>query len=400
MKRKKLSQLNRKLRVFYFFNRFEFENYTKNNICPNASTMYRALLPMVFINASEEMEFTIGEGIFYDTEKDDFPVEKNPILKFADVVVFPRFTAMENGIHVKLIKKMKSLGIVIGFEHDDNYWEFNRGCYGTATISSEQIALTRETVKLADFIISPNHFLNSETIRHTGATPRRTFAIPNSIIVEEWEEAKSQRKEHDKVNILLAGASNHYPDWIRMYPTLRRIVTKNKDKVTINFLGIQNYTLQVSKDKTKYPDYYEKDVRELLGYIDKLGATMYGYADFTLYPQMMNRLSPDIGLIITSGDNFDRSKSSLKFIDYTMAGAAIVCSRQQPYTDEITDEEVMFAGNQTEWLEKMQMLIDNEQLRKDIVARAEKKVRENYSIKKNYKLWVKAFEEAYKAVNG
>lgn len=106
---------------------------------------------------------------------------------------------------------------------------------------------------------------------------------------------------------------------------------------------------------------------------------------------------PDIGLAPVVGDDFDRARSELHWLDYSMAGAATLASRTMgggPY-DVIRDGvDGLLARNKQEWREKLLLLAGSRLLREELAGRARERVLADYDIRTRVHDWADAYRWA------
>ena len=90
---------------------------------------------------------------------------------------------------------------------------------------------------------------------------------------------------------------------------------------------------------------------------------------------------------------FNRSKSNLKFLEYSAQRIATVASNFGPYAGTIQDGETgLLVSDNKDWYDKIKYLLDHDDERNRIIENAYKYVKENYDISKNYILWKNAID--------
>lgn len=106
---------------------------------------------------------------------------------------------------------------------------------------------------------------------------------------------------------------------------------------------------------------------------------------------------PDIGLAPVMGDDFDRARSELHWLDYSMAGAATIASRTAgggPY-DVIRDGvDGLLAGPRREWRERLLRLAGSRSFRDELAGRARERVLAEYDIRDRVHEWADAYRWA------
>ena len=93
---------------------------------------------------------------------------------------------------------------------------------------------------------------------------------------------------------------------------------------------------------------------------------------------------------------FNNAKSDLKLKEYSACGFPIVASKVTPYK-EAADAgcEVLLAENFKEWYNSIKALIENEELRKNMV-KVNKEWIKNYWIEDNIQLYANTYNELIK----
>jgi len=124
------------------------------------------------------------------------------------------------------------------------------------------------------------------------------------------------------------------------------------------------------------------------------GAQTIPLVPFEGFFQMFGQLGTYIGLAPLSAIQFNRSKSNLKFLEYTAYNAVTVASDFGPYKNTIEDGETgILVSDNRDWYDKVRELIEDEEKYNYILANAKKLVEEEFNIKKNYVLWENAIKE-------
>lgn len=193
-----------------------------------------------------------------------------------------------------------------------------------------------------------------------------------------------------------SGIVVHNSDWLNVMPVIKKVVAKFGPRVKISVFGINpdERTYKFNNGKSGQKE-MKAHYRSLMSNFRSLGIDTHGFLDFSKYAQKMCELSPDIGIISTTDAIYDKCKSTLKFADYTAAGAAVLCPRLLPYT-ELPDDAVSFYDNQDELFSKLCALITDTALRKQQYAQAATLLEERYDIGETVVQWESAFLDAYR----
>ena len=115
---------------------------------------------------------------------------------------------------------------------------------------------------------------------------------------------------------------------------------------------------------------------------------------FEAFYQTFSQLDGYIGLAPLTTVPFNRSKSNLKWLEYTAQGMVTVASNFGPYAETITDGENGFLiSNNKDWYDVVNTLLDDKILYNRILENAQKFVKENYDINVTYKYWENTLNE-------
>jgi len=221
---------------------------------------------------------------------------------------------------------------------------------------------TRENVKY--FLSNVNAiFVTTERLKEVYSPYcEKIYVLPNSINPDVFYPSPNNCKR--KV-VLWSGSNTHKNDVALVRPALERL----------------------SKDD---------DVQVRLWHID-LGiknSYLIPFCPLESFYNVLAMSNPYIGLAPLTTVPFNKSKSNLKFLEYTMQNAVTVASDFGPYADTITHEENGFlVKDNREWYDVIRYLLDNEDVHARVLANAKKLVMKEYNIEKNYMLWKNAIDE-------
>ena len=125
----------------------------------------------------------------------------------------------------------------------------------------------------------------------------------------------------------------------------------------------------------------------------KLEISEYEPVDIKVHPYKQILLNADIGVIPLADNKFNKSKSPIKWIEYSALGIACVVKDIDPYSNLIIHGVNGFLYTNTEefvfWVDK---LIEHPSLRRRIGEAAQKYVHEHFDASKNSKYWAEAIK--------
>lgn len=147
-------------------------------------------------------------------------------------------------------------------------------------------------------------------------------------------------------------SKGHVRDFELIIPAIEQILKKNS-QVTLDFFGtisppdilLNNFPNRV---------FHIKGVPNYSNFLDKL-----------------NSLNWDIGLIPLIDDEWNKCKAPTKYIEYTSAHIPVISSDILVYNHFTENNKNILLAKPTEWESQIQKLIDNPDLRKEILINAQ-----------------------------
>ncbi len=107
---------------------------------------------------------------------------------------------------------------------------------------------------------------------------------------------------------------------------------------------------------------------------------------------------PDIGIAPLGGDDFDRCKSELHWLEYAMAGAAFIGEAfrygEAPYSMVNHGVDGLLARGRQQWFDSMKSLVRSKDLREQLAGAAKERVLKEYDYKQRAIEWADAFKWA------
>lgn len=210
-------------------------------------------------------------------------------------------------------------------------------------------------LKEADAITTTCRFL-AEKVKSTNP---RTFILPNCVEPKMWEHERPMKSD-GKVRVLWSGSSARFGDIMMMKETLFWLHDKYHDKVKLILTGT-------------CPEFAVPWVEQGFAYVTQ-------WAPIPDYMMVMRHIAPDIGLAPLLPNDFNRSKSPLKYLDHAMMGAAGIYSRECTYDCVAEERTGLKASSPEEWQISLTRLIENPLLRSNIAAASRADVLDRFNI--------------------
>ncbi len=189
----------------------------------------------------------------------------------------------------------------------------------------------------------------------------KTRIFPNFIDEKIWAGAApayEMREVHsdDRLVIGYAGSASHDYDFKYVIPAIKEILARYKGKIAFKSIG-----------------YMPPFAKEISGY-----EYMSPVRSYKKYAGRLNSCGFDIMLAPLEDNPFNRCKSDIKFLEYSICGYPGIYSNVGPYRDSVANGETgILVGNTTEeWIRAMERLINDRRLRITLAANAYKYVKD------------------------
>lgn len=318
----------------------------------------------------------------------------NEDLEWADVLFVPRLSEPK---FIAVLKEFKKMGKKVVSEWDDNFMQVNPlthqySYFGleehSEIVNGEKIEVwkdgknidlktNRENMKLLQEGLSI-----SDMVLTTGEDIAQAFKpfnpniriCPNSVDINFWNKLPLQL--HKGVRMGWFGGDTHYHDWLMIAPVLKPFMDANPQVTLVIMGGKYDGTLKG---------------------IDPARIEHHSFVDINAYPYKAAILDLDFAVIPLVDSEFNRCKSSIKWLEMGALEVPSVTSYVRPYAqmmDLVQDNGMFVEGNTLDgWYEAMTRMAHEPLLRLKMGKAARKTVEQFYDANKTWEIWLKAFEE-------
>lgn len=316
---------------------------------------YRCIMPAEVIN-NRKLANAIATNVITDE-----------VMEWGDIFVWQR---QHND---------KIFDIVSKFRHKKHIAEFDDNLLQIPTTNPAYKQVTDEVkknfikmVKLCDAVTVSTQPLKEVFSRYH----QNISVLPNSIPINYLNVPDIQKFNEDKeeVRIGWCGSAFHHDDLRYILHPLYEVASKY-NQVKLVFMGW-------------LPDYLKDHLPpERLEY--------HNWVEFKDYYDKLKSLNLDIALAPLDYNEFNRSKSNLKFLDYTTVGVPVIASDVCPYATTIEngfDGIIVKKNRHSEWLKAISELVENKVRRLEFTLNAQEKLVRDYDIYKNIDMWVDVYK--------
>jgi len=193
--------------------------------------------------------------------------------------------------------------------------------------------------------------------------------IENCIDVSRWE-AISPRPPAEDINIGWVGGGSHTPD----LQLIKDVILKMVERDDVRFTCMHGV-----------PEFFK-------GHPKITAVTEY--KNIMEYPQWVLGQHFDIGVAPLVDNDFNRSKSNLRWLEYSAQKIPTVASNISHFRETITHgKDGFLVDNQEEWFQFLTLLVENEKLRRKMGKKAFKTLRKRFDLKKVTKKYLRVLED-------
>lgn len=295
----------------------------------------------------------------------------------ADLVViqrdFPRFWTGYQEVFTRAREKQKPViyeidDLLLEMPEDHSHRQDYQGeTIAMLTVILEADAITTSSVGMYEYLrdLNPNVYL-----------------LPNFLPDSLWytRPVAGMVNQDDKVVIGYMGGETHQADLQLLVSVLLSVHQRYLEKVIFRFWGVKPPDELRNLPCTEWIEINELDYQK--------------FTQFFLSQQC------DIFLAPLRDNLFNRKKSSIKYLEYSILGIPGIYSRLEPY-EKIVNPDVTgyMATNESEWLEHLIALIENLNLRHEMGKACQQVVRRNWMLSQHAHEWTEAYQSVVELIN-
>jgi len=329
MKILQITQMNRGIN---YYRHWQYAKYLNQRGHTIGCTPESAMSPYGYeATAVDSPEWLLANADKYDAIWSTIPFEPN---KAATLLGLREALYRVKGIHAPLIIDIDDL--------INDIPAYNMASK-VAKKTSDRVKIAVAILRAADAITTTCNFL-ADKVRPLNP---RVFITPNCVEPPMWNHPRPI-KDDGKVRVLWTGSSARWGDIMMMKDTLFWLHDNYGEKVKLILTA-------------SCPDF-------AVPWVDQGFAYVTQWAPIPDYMMVMRYVSADIGLAPLLPNDFNRSKSPLKYLDHAMIGCAGIYSRECTYDVVAEDYTGLKASTPEEWQIQLKRLIENPILRTNIAA--------------------------------
>lgn len=289
--------------------------------------------------------------------------------------------------YLEYLEHILGAGIRVGWTSDDDYWHIpDHNPAAQAWVAGKESLAWLLPLVTAKATSTPTL---AGVVREQGFG--EAIVCPNLVDLTIYSPIK---RDHDKVRILWCGSNSHVHDIELLVEAVERLCLERDDVVFLfygdipepmcEFIRIQGTNLGAM---VPHPRFKGK-----LGVINGTGLGEYF--------DTLAHLQPDISLCPLEENQFNRSKSAIKYFETALNGAAVIATDIEPYRVIRNGETGLLIGN-NHWYDAILSLIENASYRHTLNANAVEQITQEHSWQHaSHESWLQFFRAVGKETNG
>lgn len=313
------------------------------------------------------------------------PENKAAAAKYADIAVFHRPEDPQKLELARILKK--ELGKKIVMDNDDTYKDIGAVKLNTYFNKERMERGLGSVNKIVDAFIVEADLITTSTeylAEEYRKLNKNVVVLPNCIDPFYFDEPL--RNETDVVRIGITGSIGMSYDLDILSPIIKHYEHDKRVKIVF-------FSLPANRDSNPI---LGKAYENEYNFLDSVDVEWHPLVDADVYYDKINSLKLDIMIIPRADNYFNRCKSNLKFLEASMFKIPCIVTGfadgKSPYQVDKEDEEhVKIVMSNEGWIEAIEELIQNKQLRLDMGEKAYNYVKDKYDIEKNAWKWEAAY---------
>lgn len=267
------------------------------------------------------------------------------------------------------VAKMQAKGTKLIYEIDDDMFHIPDWNPAAKVINNTSVQKNvREFVKLCDAVFVSTQQLKDIYSEFNNNIYVLENAIDRSVIV-------SAQKNTVKPVVCWQGSATHTRD-LEVARKSMEALALNQDIILKMWCGFKR-----SDDGEKSPVF------------DIEGAEIIPLVPFEAFYQMFSQMGISVGLAPLVANTFNKGKSNLKFLEYTVQDAVTVASNFGPYKDTIEDGVTgILVSDNRDWYDKVIQVTEDKDLYQKLLSNAKELLNDKYDIEKTWVNWDSAFK--------
>jgi len=274
-----------------------------------------------------------------------------------------------------LVDKCKSYNKKLIFDLDDLLFELPEHHYDRQRHHFTAYLLPiYYAIQEADLVTVPTRALKE----YISCINDNTIVLPNYLDDQLWEAKHVKAGKSEKIIIGYMGTVTHYSDLESISSVVIKLLDDFEDKAELRIWGFEPPSELRQHPSVKYNSLF--------------------YVSYSAFAKWFRDMSIDIAIAPLIDNLFNRCKSNLKFLEYSINGIPGVYSNIEAYNSVIVNGyNGLLARTPEDWQVALRRLIEDGDLRAQIAVRARATVEQSWTWSANATQWFSSIMQGLSA---
>lgn len=230
----------------------------------------------------------------------------------------------------------------------------------------------RLNFKKSDLVTCTTEQLRSEFIK---INPN-VAVLPNAVNVDFFPIKPEMVKREFRIG--WQGGASHYEDLYMIKDAIAEVLHKH-DNIKFIYFG-----------DMRFQGLFDSSPQDQIEW--------HPWVAHSTYPYKLALMNLDVGLCPLVDNQFNRNKSAIKWMEYSLFNIATVASNIPPYKGVLTNNQdsLLVEESKEAWVDAILSLYSNKSQMNRLASNAEANVRANHNIETKAHLWVDAYSKLLK----
>ena len=288
------------------------------------------------------------------------------LVQEGDVVIVQRDFPRHFEEFCSLVDKCKSYNKKLIFDLDDLLFELPEYHFDRQRHHFTSYLLPiYYAIQEADLVAVPTRALKE----YVSCINENTVVLPNYLDDQLWKAKGPKKSDNEKIIIGYTGTVTHFKDLESVSCSLRDLLDRFKGRVELRIFGFEPPT-----DLREHPN---------------VSYNSLFYVSYPAFAKWFQSLALDIAIAPLIDNLFNKCKSNLKFLEYSINGIPGVYSDIEVYNSMVVHgDNGLLARTPEDWAIALGKLIEDIDLRMRIAARALATVEQSWTWSANATQWL------------
>lgn len=270
-----------------------------------------------------------------------------------------------------IIKRLKEAGKRIVYDIDDDLFNITPDNPAYHSITRDDQVAAMAIMTLVDTVTVTTELIANRIKSIVGVD---CVVIPNALDCHDsWNKIENCGSPDGWKRIFWSGGASHAADWEVCFEAISEIMTERKN-VRLTIMGFLPPCIDLNRNLPQFSGRIEYQK----------------FSDPETYYQTIHGIRADVGIAPIQETTFNTSKSSIKFLEYSLIGMPTVASNWAPYNNVIIDKENgRLVKGKDEWKKAICFYLDRPMTAKETISKARITCENDFHLPEISKLWTK-----------